>query len=460
MRMERVLMVEPRLASIAGSAPSALRGLSLPGLATIAFQKGFPVMVDFGEPLRFEAQRLDRADLLCLSVLTPTAPSGYAVADRARALGVPVVVGGAHATALPEEALQHADWVLRGPADRSFVQLLQVLAQDGDLATVPGLSYRQAGEIRHNLTDNLSVDLDSLPIVDPGVVVGGAAQLFRRGLLTMVTSRGSRRRRGWAGGEQADPWGSQWAFASPEKVAEELERRRGLGHRLFFLDEDFCLSPARTKELLEHLLTQGSFLPPWVAHVSPDAASDAELLRLMRRAGCQAVQVAFDPVGAALPARGLWQRDRTEEIRWTVQQFRQAEIRVRGVFLWGSDLEGVASLRQTTELAISEDFDSVQFLLLTPFPGTRLFRQLERQGRLLTRDWSRYDAHHVVFQPALMSSVELGEETFQAWRRAYSLRRTTRWLVGGDFQRAALSLATGGQARIWRRQDQELLTAS
>ena len=92
------------------------------------------------------------------------------------------------------------------------------------------------------------------------------------------------------------------------------------------------------------------------------------------------------------------------------------------MFVFGSDEDTVQTIRETVDFCLETRIDSVQFLMLTPLPGTPTFKQLEAEGRLLTKEWELYDGHHAVFQPAKMSAEELQEETIKAMKRFYSLR--------------------------------------
>ena len=137
MKLQRILMVEPKNRTSHVYSRFALPRLGLPMLGGMIARQGYDVRVVIEEVAPLDPRELERVDLLCLSTLTATAPAAYALADRARCRGVPVVLGGAHPTALPDEALEHADWVIRGEAEHALPALLDALAVDGDLGAVP-----------------------------------------------------------------------------------------------------------------------------------------------------------------------------------------------------------------------------------------------------------------------------------------------------------------------------------
>jgi len=254
-------------------------------------------------------------------------------------------------------------------------------------------------------------------------------------------------------------FGRKIRFASREHVAEELQRRRGQGKMVFFYDDNFCASPARTKSLLDHLMTRGAYLPPWYAQVSVRAAKDAELLRLMQRSGCKAVFIGLESIEPETLT--LYHKGQTvDDIRQAIRQFHRHGIWVHGMFITGSDADGVDTIRATARFAIEEDIDSIQFAVLTPLPGTPVFDEMDRQGRLHTKDWSLYDGHHAVFRPARMSAYTLMDETIAAMSRVYARRRIPGMLVRGNLKRVMTFLYASGQVRRWRRNNRDLMKST
>ncbi|HOX43865.1 MAG TPA: radical SAM protein [Myxococcota bacterium] len=428
MNANRITMLEP---SASGSNVFSLvrqPRLGLPILGTLAARRGHQVRVVIEDLAGLDLARLLDTDLLCISTISTTAPRAYQVADQARAAGVPVLLGGPHPTFLPEEGLAHADWVLRGEAERSFGRFLDLCAGRAAPEEVPGLSRLCDGAPVHTPLAEEPVELDEVPIPDFSLLATRGKVRFDRGIIPLQTSRGCPHQCRFC--SVTSMFGRKMRFASPEHVAEELEQRRGQGRRVFFYDDNFCGVPGRTKLLLEHLLRRGTYLPPWYAQVSTRAAKDPELLDLMRRAGCEMVFVGFESIDPA--ALALYdKRQSAEDIRESIRSFRARGIWVHGMFLTGSDAEGLENIRATARFAIQEDIDSIQFTVLTPMPGSEFHDQMVREERLLTLDWSRYDGHHAVFRPARLSAEELEGATIDAMAEVYSLGRTLGLLARG-----------------------------
>ncbi len=126
-------------------------------------------------------------------------------------------------------------------------------------------------------------------------------------------------------------------------------------------------------------------------------------------------------------------RQSPEEIADAVRILHEYDILTHGMFVFGAENDDAASLRATVDFAFKNHVDTVQFMVLMPLPGTTYFNEMERQGRLLTREWHLYDGQHVVYQPNKMSPYELQKETFKGMKRFYNLMECVRMLCGLDF---------------------------
>lgn len=456
MKVRKLVMVEPKAPGNHVFSLVRLPRLGLPILGTLASRRGIDVSIFIEEMTPVDFGQVAAADLLCISTITPTAPGAYRLADRARAAGVPVVIGGPHVTFLPDEALDHADWVLRGEAEYSFGWFLDMLEKGAGPEGVPGLSYRCGTENRHNPLASEPVSMDAVPIPDFSLLANKGKVGFDRGVIPVQTSRGCPHHCRFC--SVTPMFGHRMRFSSNEHVAEELERRRGSGDGVFFYDDNFCGSPRRAKSLLDYLMTRNVFLPSWLAQVSVRAAKDPELLKLMQRSGCHTVFVGFESIDPG--SLELYRKQQSvEDIRLAIRRFKEHGIWVHGMFMTGSDSEDIENIRATARFVIEEDIETIQFLVLTPLPGTEVFQEMEDRGRLLTRDWSQYDAHHTVFQPAKMSAYELTRETMTAMGRVYSPKRILSLITRGKLHRTLFSLYANRQVRRWQRENRWRLKA-
>ncbi len=416
----KIRLIEPRPAGFNVFDLTPLPRLGLPLIGTILAGLGHDVRV-YAEVLSpIDRADVESADLVGLSALTPTAPAAYALADRLRARGLPVVVGGPHVTFLPDEALAHADFVVRGEGQRTIVELVQALAGGGSLSAISGLSFWQTGQAQHNPPRPACTpeEFAALPAPDLGLVVGRE----RMPLLPVMTQ--------WGCPFDCDfcsvikLFGRRVRARPVADVLDELEAHRGA--HVFFYDDNFVVSKARTRALLQGMIDRGLHLH-WSAQMRAETvyaskstrALDHELLDLMRASGCVMVYCGYESVNpATLSAYRKRQDVRT--IQDSLAAFHAHGIKVHGMFVVGSDADDDRTIAQTLRFALRQRIDTVQLLMLTPCPGTDFYARMEAQGRLLSRDWSLYDGHHALVQPARMSAYALQMQTYRAMLRFYS----------------------------------------
>lgn len=174
----------------------------------------------------------------------------------------------------------------------------------------------------------------------------------------------------------------------------------------------------------------------WSAHAWPDVAGDPELLRLMADSGCSRLYIGFEPIdsnGSCL----CTMKHRRKDILDCITAVKDHGIEVHGRFVVGSDSDDAESIRKAAESAEDLGMDAAQFQILTPLPGTSLFYEMARHGRLLHTDWSEYDVQHAVFSPLQMTPSTLEIETLRAIGRFHSWKYIFRNLKRLDFRRAA-----------------------
>lgn len=417
MKMKKIVLIEPVAAGEHVYSTVRMPRLGLPLLGTNLRDAGYDVSIFVSRGLDLPWPKIMNADLVGISTTTSTSPEAYRMASYLRSHGVPVIIGGIHATFLPDEALDYADYVLRGEADSTFLQLVRVLEEGKQPVDVPGVSYRDGEKIIHNPCPAAAEDVDSLPSPDFSLFKG-------RGIgrvVPVMTSRGCPFNCVFCC--VTEMFGRRYRYRSRDKILNELSRFKN--RNIFFCDDNFCADSARSKELLRAMLDCNIKFRWWGAQVRVEVAKDQELLDLMRRAGCGTVFVGLESINPDT-LESYNKRQSVEDIRECIERFHEHGIRVHGMFIFGSDNDTVQTVRDTVDFALETRIDTVQFMILTPLPGTPLFKQLEEEGRLLTRDWGLYDGHHVVHKPKLLSPYQLQYETIRAYKRFYSLRHVSQ----------------------------------
>ncbi len=385
-------------------------------LGTILKEAGHEVRVYADDVLPAPESELKEADLVAISTITATAPRAYELADSARAMGKTVIVGGPHVTFMPDEALEHADFVFKGEAEEAILPFMDALSRGDGFEEIPGLSFRRGTEAVHNPVPRLVPDLDALPFPDLSLLQGGFSSAFSNVVIPVMTSRGCPFDCEFCSVTQM--FGRGYRFRSAENVMAEL---RGLDLRrkhVFFYDDNFAANRRRAKALM-HVILEDRMKFEWSTQVRVELARDEELVELMARAGCKTLYIGFESTNPAT-LREYNKKQTVEDIEHAIRVFHRHRIRLHGMFVFGAEEDTVDTIKETVGFAKRNRIESVQFLILTPLPGTRYYERLNAQGRIIIKDWSLYDAHHAVYEPARMSAYELHLAAFNAIRSFYS----------------------------------------
>lgn len=347
-----------------------------------------------------------------VSTTTSTAPRAYAICDevRRRNPSAIVVLGGVHVTFNPGEALQHCDHVFIGEADLTFPAFIEALMRGESSPRVIGQRLRDSfmKSFRRSPVENI----DCVPDL---TLIRGWREMR---IAPIVTSRSCPFNCTFC--SVIEMFGQRMRLASLDSVKLGLEQAHRLGFRnAFFYDDNFVVDVKRTQALLT-MIRGLPFKINWSAQVRANTfAKHAELAREMSASGCKMVYVGIE---SAEPSALLAFNKRTsiDEISQGVRNLRMAHIMVHGMFVTGSESDTPKSIRHCLKYAIRQKLATVQFMILTPLPGTQDHERLERAGRVFDRDWSHYDAHHTVHHPERMSAQRLERETLRAMRKFYS----------------------------------------
>lgn len=340
------------------------------------------------------------ADIIGITVITPTAPRSYWLADHFRARGATVVLGGPHVTLVPEDALPHADAIVVGYAEESWPRLLRDVV-NGRLAR----RYEQIPDL----------SLAGLPPVCRDLVP-------RRDYITTDVFEATR---GCAHACDFCVVPSAWGRRQLQKPVEEVVADIGRtgARRLIFVDLNLVSDRNYAAHLFAALVPLGV---QWYGLATSLLARDRELLELCARSGCRGLLIGLESISR----QGLREVHKgfqdPGDFRELIALFHRYGIAIQGCFVFGFDDDTPEVFQRTAEFAVDARIDLPRFAVLTPFPATPLFHRYERDGRLLTRNWELYDGQHVVFQPQRMSATALMRGTEAAWKHAYRYRSIAR----------------------------------
>ena len=206
------------------------------------------------------------------------------------------------------------------------------------------------------------------------------------------------------------------------------------------------------KQILRGMI-ENKLTPSWGAQVRHEACRDKEMLELMRRSNCDRVYVGFESINPK--TLELYNKKETlDNIVEAIETFHSYNVKIHGMFVLGSDEDDVATIRETLKFAKKHHIDTLQLMVLTPIPGSRDFKAFQDNKRaLITRDWTKYDGHHVVHVPAKMTPYELQVESMVAMRDFYSLKRAFARLIRGDWMEFFLRGAGHYVLRNWHKKN-------
>lgn len=411
--MKKIVLIEPQSKEDHVYRHVRMPRLGLPLLGTQLQQSGFDVKIYMGNSNSLNWTKILDADLVGVSTTTATCREAYQLSGICRSSGIPVVIGGIHATLLAEEALQFADYVVRGEAEEVFLPLIKTISEGVPPFDLPAVSYWHKGEPRHNPPAKKRVDMDTLPI--PDLALLDRSSSLRS--IPVMTSRGCPFNCSFCNVTQM--FGRKYRYRCNDSVLEELLLYPG--KHIFFCDDNFTANPKRSKELLQAIIDSKINLKGWGAQVRVDAARDDQLLALMKRSGCSIVYIGFESINPET-LKGYNKQQTVSDIEQAIERFHDYGIRIHGMFVFGGEYDTVETIRKTVDFALETKIDSVQFLSLTPMPGTPLYDQLKKEDRIITDDWSLYDGHHTVFKPAMMPPEQMQFETVRALKKFYSLQ--------------------------------------
>lgn len=398
MRVELVCPAAEDSAHLPSLALAVLAGLTPPGvelaLRDDALKRLQPADLDLG------------ADLAAITVSTKTASRGYELARIYRQAGVRVVLGGIHPTAMPDEARGHADAVVVGEAEGLWEHVI---------------ADAQRGALR---------PLYSHPVPpDFAGPVRPRRDLFRsRRYIPVQTVQASR----------GCPFDCEFCSVTPffghelrlrplPQLVQEIEELDGKW--LMFADDNILSRPDHSRRLLREL---APLRRAWFGQASLHGLRDEANLRLLADAGCRALFVGFESVNRASLLSCSKSQNHPEQYLEIVRRLHGHGIAVWASFVFGLDEDEEDVFERTLELAVRSGVIMAVFAMLTPYPGTRLYRRLQQEGRLLEPKWwlaPRRD-DFPVFRPRRMTPERLYQGWQSTWRAFYSggsiLRRFVR----------------------------------
>jgi radical SAM superfamily enzyme YgiQ (UPF0313 family) len=423
-------MTKPQVFLIAPAMDSAERnkafGIKLPLL-------GYPAislpMIAALTPDQYEVRLVDCAhepvphgqpcDLALIVGQTHHMPSAYAIADQLRAQGAKVVLGGMHVTALPAEGLEHAD---------------AVILHEGESVWATVLADFSAGALQ-KVYEGGGVDMAALPFIRRDLFNNS---FYHPGQIIETT-------RGCPVGclfcAVKDFFGSKFRLRPPEAIRQELMELFGprppqakwknwlashwhadipyfIEKRLLYvMDSNFIADPAHARAVLQ-VFKECDIR--WYGHASFNLMRDPAMLDLMAESGCMSVNIGFESINQTnIDKMGKFS-NKTERYAQCIKALHDRGIGVMGPFIVGFDDDTPAVFDELADFILENRLETAFTLILTPLPGTAIFKEMDADGRIFSKNWRDYDHGTVTFVPKNMSPRQLHEGMRHVWKRVYS----------------------------------------
>ena len=334
-------------------------------------------------------------DLVGITTLTITAKRAYEIADTFKAKGVKVVLGGSHPSALPEEAIQHADAVVIGEAEGIWTNVIKDF---------------KANKLQRIYSQSEQPSLLDLPIPRRDLFADGA-YYFRN---TISTTRGCPYACSFC--SVTSFFGNTYRCRPVEEIIKEIET---MDHKklIWFIDDNIVGRPKFAKELFRALIP---YKLKWAAQASVTIAGDDELLKLAAASGCAILLIGFETLSQDnLVAMGK-KVNAVDKYEMVIRKIHSRGIAIHGFFILGLDDDDEHVFGDTVRFAQKMKLESAQFACPVPYPGTALYESLDKAGRIITKDWSQYESS-IVFEPKLMSREILQKGRSWVWHEFYSI---------------------------------------
>lgn len=387
--------------------------LSLPTIAALTPKDWEIEILDARvKPVDYNA----KVDIVGITGLTSEMPSAYEIADNFRRRGITVVMGGVHVSAMPDEALKHADAVVIGEAELVWEKLLDDFKR---------------GKLKSRYQANNLCSMENMVVPRRGLL---DRSMYISGFNTLQATRGCPFKCDYCAVTAF--FGNEFRTRPVDDVIEEI---KGFDTReFFFMDDNIVGRPKYAKELFLKLIPLNR---TWGSQASITMAKDLELLKLYAESGGKYAFIGFE----SLSQKNLEEMNKgwnsADGYKEAIRKIHDAGINIIGSFVFGLDGDDRSVFKNTFDFIMETNIDAAQFHILTPLPGTVTYDILEGEGRITDRDWAKYHAGEVVFQPKVMTAEELQNGYYWIFRNTYTIKnimkRSFRRLNGITYRIAA-----------------------
>jgi radical SAM superfamily enzyme YgiQ (UPF0313 family) len=345
-------------------------------------------------------------EMIGITAVTPLIVDAWAMAKRAKGMGLTTVLGGPHLTLMPEESISpehpEVDYVVKGEAEESIIELVDALEGRRPMETVHGLYWRSGGEMVVNAPARLHPNLDEIPYPAHDLfkierytnlqpLTDGLDKKARA--YTIMTSRGCPYKCTYC---SKPITGDTWRARSVDNVIGEWRWlvRDLKATEIGLTDDIWNLKLDRAKELCRRIAAEGLNTVPWVTvHGMKVNHADPELFQLMKAAGCKRVGFGVESGDTHILRNVVKKSQSLDQVRNAFKWAREAGLQTMGFFIFGMPEENEETMEKTIQLALELDPDLANFMLATPYPGTEMYDIIQKYGNIYANEWEDYAIH-------------------------------------------------------------------
>lgn len=338
----------------------------------------------------------EECDLVGITAVTANVNRAYKIADEFRKRDKKVVMGGAHVSFIPDEALNHADSVVIGEAEGCWENLLNDFKK---------------GILKRKYKSNKLADLSNYkpPRVDllkldryacPHIVETGRGCPYNCAFCSVTNQ-----------------YGKTYRFRSIDSVVEEIKSRNA--NLIIFMDDNIFSNPKRAKELFKALIP---LKIDWFAQSSIRIGKDEEALGLAKKSGCGLLLIGLESLSKQNLEDSNKKINVASDYKKCIKNMHKYNVPILGSFVFGFDNDNASAIEKTVEFAIDNKLETVHFTCLTPIPGSDLFKRMKSENRLIEKNWDKYDFCNIVYSSKNLAQNQIITKIKKSLQEFYSFK--------------------------------------
>jgi len=352
----------------------------------------------------------DEPDMVGITVNVDTSNHAYEIADIYRKKKIPVILGGIHVSANPIEALKHADSVCIGEAEELWGNILNDI---------------EKGELKQQYYNSKPTQLSKVPVLKRNFI-NSSNYLYTN---IVVTSRGC-------------PFRCEFCYNSCDyvhhkyrnrNIEDVLEEIKNLGTKhIMFIDDNFIGNIDWTRSFLKEIKP---LKLKWNAAVSANIWHHLDLLDEMSECGCQSLFIGFESINKSSTDNVNKYQNHTVDYEKLISEIHARKIMVNASLVFGLDYDGPDTFQNTLNWLVKNKVETMTAHILTPYPGTLLYKRFMKENRIIDFNLSNYNTSHVVFKPKNLTPEELYKGYLWIYKEFYSIKNIIRRIPENREQR-------------------------